>query len=252
MSDPQLKSLRKNEALSLGNVDLTEAIHLICHAGYPDPRSEFSEDDREELLQRVINDLCALSMHDGLTGLTNLRYFQIALKREAHRSARDGTPCSLLMLDIDHFKAINDNYGHPAGDRALQTVANRLKTELRPGDTLSRYGGEEFTVILPNCALRYAIQAAERLRSSIAEKPIAITEETERTITISIGIAETQSTSEPDLIGFVKKADQNLYKAKAMGRNQVCYDPSITTEVSHEEKVALFKKPEKTKTSNKR
>ncbi len=252
MSDPQLKQLPKDKKYPLSNIDLTEAIHLICHAGYPDPSLEIPENDREKLLQRVVDDLCALSMHDGLTGLSNLRYFQIALKREAHRSARDGTPCSLLMLDIDHFKSINDNYGHPAGDRALQTVAQHLKKELRPGDTLSRYGGEEFTVILPNCALGYAIQAAERLRLAISEKPIAITEETQRTITISIGIAETRSSSEPDLIGFVKMADENLYKAKALGRNQVCYIPSITTEVSSKEKAALFKKQRKTKAKNKK
>lgn len=226
-------------------MNLTEAIHLICHAGYPDPREEISPGKPAALLQRIIDDLCALSMHDGLTGLTNLRYFQIALKRETHRAVRDGTPCSLLIMDIDHFKSVNDTYGHPVGDQALKTVAQIFKKELRPGDTLSRYGGEEFTAVLPNCTLRYAVQVAERLRRVVSEASISIPEKPPLSLTISIGVAESRSSSEPDLTRLVKMADECLYRAKAEGRNRTCYGKPVTTEVSPEERSALFQPKKK-------
>ncbi len=227
-------------------VNLSEAIQLICHAGYPDPRLDAALDP-SQVLQGVIDTLCSLSMHDGLTGLSNQRYFKIALQREVHRARRDDTPCVLLMLDIDHFKNINDQYGHPEGDCVLETVAKRLKQELRPGDTLSRYGGEEFAVILPNCSLKYAIQVAERLRKSISEEKIVIQEKQSLSVTLSIGAAEVKRATAPDAAQLLKAADENLYKAKTGGRNQCYYEVPLRTEVSPDERSVLFEKKAITK-----
>ncbi len=121
MSAPQSPSeeTSNKSQTSAQDVNLSEAIQLICHAGYPDPTLK-SDSNPSQVLQYVIDTLCTLSMHDGLTGLSNQRYFKIALQREVHRARRDGTPCILLMLDIDHFKKINDQYGHPEGDRVLE------------------------------------------------------------------------------------------------------------------------------------
>lgn len=225
----------------LQKVNLTEAINLIRHAGYPDPR----EGEGEGLLQRVVDDLCALSMHDGLTGLTNVRYFRIALKREVHRAKRNGESCTLLMIDIDHFKSVNDTYGHPAGDAVLETVAHRLQTGIRPIDTISRYGGEEFAAILPNCPIRYAVQVAERLRASIADEGIPIFGKPPITVTLSVGAACTKSWAMPSAEKLLEAADKNLYKAKANGRNQVWSEAPPATEVSPGERAALFGKKKK-------
>jgi len=222
---------------ALQAVDLREAIHLIRNAGYPDPRDAGEE---EGLLQRVLDALCALSMHDGLTGLSNLRYFRIALKREVHRAARNGESCTLLMIDIDHFKAINDTYGHPVGDRVLEVVAHRLQEGLRPVDTIARYGGEEFAAILPNCPLRYAVKVADRLRASIADEAIPIPGKAPIKVTLSVGVSCTKSWAEPKAQKLLEAADQNLYKAKANGRNQVWSEAARTAEISPAERAALF------------
>jgi len=241
MSDPQEQDVPATDKIPPQNVNLTEAIQLICQAGYPDPSTGI-EENPSKILQRVIDTLCTLSMHDGLTGLSNLRYFQIALEREVHRSARDGTPCVLLMLDIDHFKSINDQHGHPAGDQVLRAVAKRLKQGLRPGDTLSRYGGEEFAVILPNCPLQNAVRVAERLRHAIAAENFSIDKKKSLAVSISIGAAETKNDAPPDPTALLKSADENLYRAKALGRNQTYCEPLVLTEVSSREKSALFQK----------
>ncbi len=241
MSDPQTRHTSTPDTSHLEKINLTEAIQLIRHAGYPDPSSDTAANSLK-VLQGVIDTLCTLSMHDGLTGLSNLRYFQIALKRETHRAARDGTPCVLLMLDIDHFKTINDRHGHPAGDQILKTVAKRLKQGLRPGDTLSRYGGEEFAIILPNCPLKNAICVAERLRRGIAAEKFPIDTRQALSVSVSIGAAQTKAETPPDPGTLLKSADENLYKAKALGRNQCYYEKPVATEVSSDEKSALFRK----------
>ncbi|MFQ5543857.1 MAG: GGDEF domain-containing protein [Nitrospiria bacterium] len=229
MSDGPLHSLK-----------LTEAIQLICQADYPDPRNGPGGD--EKVLQRIIDSLCELSMHDGLTGLNNARYFQIALNREVHRAAREEKTCALLMVDIDLFKSINDTYGHLAGDNVIQTVASRMKENLRPVDTIARYGGEEFSIILPHCFLNYARQVAERLRKEICDFPIPVSDKTKVPVSVSIGIACTCPTDEANPGALIKAADQNLYKAKGNGRNQVWSEITEITEVSAAEKAALFHK----------
>ncbi len=233
------KTSKKPESLHEG-VDLKEALDLLRHAGYSDPDSE--NVDGAKLLQRVVDSLCELSMHDGLTGLSNARYFRIALEREVQRAARSGETCSLFMLDLDHFKKVNDQRGHLAGNVVLEAVANILKENLRPMDTVARFGGEEFAMILPNSSAENATKVAERLRAKIAKVEIPINEKTMVMVTVSIGIACTLPGRQMDPRTLVAVADKNLYHAKALGRNCVWFESSPPSVVTGEEKTELFKK----------
>ena len=162
-----------------------------------------------------------LSTRDSLTGLLNYREFQRQLTEEAERSRRYGRPFSLLMLDIDHFKAINDTYGHLAGDKALRGLAALIRAEVRPTDIVARYGGEEFVLVLPETDGPGALTLAERLRARVAGHVISVTADQTTSLTVSIGLA-----SYPDKTDSVQKlvsaADRALYAAKSAGRNRVC------------------------------
>jgi two-component system cell cycle response regulator len=162
-----------------------------------------------------------MSTRDSLTGLINYREFHRQLTEEVERSRRYGRPFSLLMLDIDHFKTINDTYGHLAGDTALRSVAALLREEVRPTDMVARYGGEEFILVLPETAGPGALTLAERLRARVAGHAIAVTGDQTTSLTVSIGLAsypgETDSVQK-----LLSAADQALYAAKAGGRNRVC------------------------------
>ncbi|MEI8325758.1 MAG: GGDEF domain-containing protein, partial [Betaproteobacteria bacterium] len=125
-------------------------------------------------LQSLVNGLCELSLKDPLTGLGNRRHFLSALEREIDRVARSGEQALLLMLDIDHFKKVNDTYGHPAGDQILQSVAACLLECVRPMDTVARFGGEEFAIILPNCQTAFGRVVSERIRESVAATVTAV------------------------------------------------------------------------------
>jgi diguanylate cyclase (GGDEF)-like protein len=154
---------------------------------------------------------------DGLTSLYNHIYFKNRLAEELNRAQRKGTQCSLLMIDLDKLKVINDTYGHPIGDAAIRQVAIVLKSLLRSGDTAARYGGEEFAVILPETPLSEAVLIADRLRRNINRNPVPGLGH----ISASIGAAAypLQSNSLEELID---KADRALYVAKRGGRNRVC------------------------------
>ena len=162
-----------------------------------------------------------LSTHDSLTGLLNYRELHRQLADEAERSRRYGRPFSLVMLDIDHFKAVNDTYGHLAGDKALRALAALIRQEVRPTDVVARYGGEEFVLVLPETAGPGAMTLAERLRVRVAGHAVAVTADQAISMTVSIGVA-----SYPDGANAVQKllsaADQALYAAKSAGRNRVC------------------------------
>ncbi len=162
-----------------------------------------------------------LSIHDGLTGLYNFREFHRRLTEEAERSRRYGRPFSLLMLDIDHFKAVNDTCGHLAGDEALRQFAALIRREVRPVDQVARYGGEEFVIVLPETTGPGALVVAERMRDIISGSEITVAPERVVILTVSIGIASfpEDAESEERLIGA---ADQALYAAKQTGRNRVC------------------------------
>lgn len=159
--------------------------------------------------------LAALASQDGLTGLRNRRAFEERLPEELSRIRRTQQPVSLLLIDIDHFKAFNDSFGHPRGDEVLRAVARLLARSIRDTDVAVRYGGEEFAVILPNTDTEGAEQMGERLRDAIASSVW-----TERQITISVGAA-TAVTHAVSAESLVDQADRALYRSKQAGRNRV-------------------------------
>ena len=152
---------------------------------------------------------------DALTGLANRRTFEAALVREMSRAARNGEQLTLAMFDIDHFKSLNDTYGHQAGDEVLKQVADALVEASRDFDTPSRYGGEEFAVILPSCSTRESLSVAERLRKSLSE-----IEGLPAEVTASAGVA-TFPTHAADMDSLIKAADEALYESKRAGRDRV-------------------------------
>ncbi len=171
------------------------------------------------VVMRLVNRLQHLSHHDSLTGLLNRRAIEQSLAREAHRLQRFSEPFSVLLVDIDHFKRINDQLGHAAGDEVLRQVAHTLMDQAREVDRVARYGGEEFCVLLPHTDHEGAVQAAERLRAAVLERTIAWQDGT-LNVTVSTGVAcATLPTEAVDAL--LRRADDALYRAKAQGRNRV-------------------------------
>jgi two-component system cell cycle response regulator len=191
-------------------------------------------------LQSIINKLCELSLKDPLTGLANRRHFQNVLSREIDVVARSGEHTLLLMLDIDHFKKVNDTYGHPAGDQVLQAVATCLASCIRPMDTVARYGGEEFAVILPSCQVSFGKIVAERIRETIASLSITVAPQVNIQVTVSIGGSYAPEWVRSTTSLWTDRTDIQLYRAKAEGRNRVCMDEQQEIAVSAEEKNMLF------------
>jgi len=171
------------------------------------------------VVARLIQQLRWRARHDGLTGLLNRRAMQEAIDQELSRSRRAGDTFALVMLDIDHFKAINDRHGHPAGDQALQHTAALLQTSVRAVDRVGRFGGEEFIVLLPGVGLAQAADIAEVLRARLAAEPIQ-SEGEPLALSASFGVAEWQGPKE-EPSRLLLRADQALYRAKRGGRNQV-------------------------------
>lgn len=223
--------------VSLDALRLDDARSLLEHGGTPLPPVA---DNPAEYLQRVIDGLCELSLRDPLTGLANRRHFRAVLSREIEIVARSGNSALLLMLDIDHFKKVNDTHGHLAGDRVLQAVARCISGCVRPQDTVARYGGEEFAIVMPDCQASYGETVAERIRQSIAALSIPISPVLNLQITTSVGgaFAPVWVRSTSDL--WTERADTQLYLAKAQGRNRVCIDHQQVISVSPEEKSLLF------------
>ncbi len=191
-------------------------------------------------LQGLIDALVDLSSRDALTGLANRRAFDLALAREIDRVARSGEPALLLALDIDHFKRVNDTWGHAAGDQVLKAVAGALLDSVRPMDLVARVGGEEFAIILPNCATTFGETVAERVRRRIESMPVPAGPAQQLSVTVSIGgaFAPQWVRSTPAL--WVERADQQLYLSKTQGRNLVRLEPTAVSVVSSEERRLLF------------
>ncbi|HPU51582.1 MAG TPA: GGDEF domain-containing protein, partial [Burkholderiaceae bacterium] len=168
---------------------------------------------------RLLADLRHKARHDVLTGLLNRRAAEDAIEAEMQRMRRSGGTLSLLMLDIDHFKGINDRFGHPAGDQALRHVADILQANVRAVDHLARIGGEEFLVLMPEASLDDAAPAAERLRAALAAHPL-LWQSAPVALSVSVGVAESAGPDE-EASRLMVRVDAALYRAKAAGRNRV-------------------------------
>ena len=160
-----------------------------------------------------------MTIVDALTGAHNKRYFLEFLEREIARCARYRRPLSLLMFDIDHFKAINDKHGHLTGDYVLREMSRRLLGRVRREELLARYGGEEFAAVLPETDITGARTFGEQIRRLVAEQPFEYEGDT-FPVTVSVGLATVEG-EDVDVTQFIKIADDNLYKAKREGRNRV-------------------------------
>lgn len=194
-------------------------------------------------LQSECERLRELSHTDPLTGLFNRRYLMAALDQERERTRRTGLPTSLIMIDLDHFKRINDTYGHQAGDEALKWTSQVWRKTLRRIDILCRYGGEEFAVILPGTRLTAAVRAAKRLQTVLEKSPVALLGRSVA-LTASFGVDTYLHTEELTSRAFIKRTDRYLLEAKIKGRNQVCCrkpeKARQTMEVTVDERAALY------------
>lgn len=208
LSPDQRKSLMALSRQVMGQLDLRKAVVDL---------QEFQArlESYQTKLEQANAALATESRTDALTGLANRAAFDVRLDEEIHRAERHKQPLALLMMDVDHFKAFNDEFGHPAGDEVLRTVARLVRERSRQSDYPARVGGEEFAVILTNTALEGAAILAERFRRAIERGPWA-----HRPITLSVGVAvaDDENTSSLALLDL---ADRALYRAKGQGRNRV-------------------------------
>jgi len=167
-----------------------------------------------------------LANYDELTGLVNRREIISRLQQELTRFSRYRSPITILFIDIDYFKKINDEYGHQVGDNTLVNCANKMQALMRKNDSVGRYGGEEFLIILPETPINRAIELAERLRKNIAQPFAKTRTKSEKYIpdyTISIGVAELID-DQMTLDLLIDRADKAMYRAKQTGRNKICID----------------------------
>ncbi len=167
---------------------------------------------------------------DALTGIWNRAAVLEMLERELARATRQKTPVGVLLIDLDHFKLVNDTHGHLAGDRVLREVAQRLLTELRPYDAVGRYGGEEFLVVLPGCDAGVTLRLAERLRNAVADEPVDAGE-VRLPITLSVGAA-CRVDGSAEGVEVLRAADAALYCAKREGRNRAVLAEGLTPSVT--------------------
>ncbi len=220
---PLPRSDRPIGALCFGSADPARftrqhATDFLAHLGAVAAVCIENAMNRSRLLRAGITDF--------LTGWHNRRYLQQRLKEELARAQRRGASIACLMIDVDQFKAVNDGYGHLAGDKALKEIAQRVEEQIRSMDTAARFGGDELAIVLPEANVAEAAKLAERIRKSIAAKPFALTPQVKRSLTVSVGVAavsplrdETDLKSVADRL--LAEADAALYRAKALGRNRV-------------------------------
>ena len=201
---------------------------LMSASAFYDPGGElygvtisFRDITDRKLMEEKLRELATT---DGLTKIFNRHHFFELSSREFERTKRYGTPLSILILDIDHFKSINDTYGHDIGDRALIRLAEVITTNLRNSDIFGRIGGEEFAVLLPNTDLTSAVSVAERLRQNVEITPVTF-DNGRLHVSVSIGIAQANADSMA-LTDLFKASDGALYKAKENGRNRIEISPT--------------------------
>jgi diguanylate cyclase (GGDEF)-like protein len=182
--------------------------------------------DLQEDLLRAQQALLKLASHDHLTGILNRRTVTEFLEMELARSRRENSAFSILMVDIDQFKPINDTHGHPVGDEALSVVVQRMRIALRSHDAIGRYGGDEFLVVLPGCDADTAEQIATRLRTEVSMRPMTLGALT-LDLRVSVGIT-TATTDTESAEALITRADTALYDAKKRGRDRVAVSPAAS------------------------
>lgn len=202
--------------------------------------------DELRRLKEECERLQELSQTDALTGYFNFRYLILALEGEMERTQRTGLFTSLVMIDLDYFKQINDTYGHESGNKALKCATSIWRENIRRIDIACRYGGEEFVIILPGTRLPRAVHVAERLRAALADSPVELDDELVR-LTASFGVDVYRGRENLSARAFIERTDRFVLEAKAKGRNCVCFEEKeiavAPTGVTDEEKKALFNKP---------
>ena len=211
---------------------------LLAQAGRALPEPEGLGDT--VFIQALLDALCELSTRDPLTGLNNRRALLGEMARELDRVARSGESALLLLVDIDHFKAVNDRHGHLTGDAVLRAVALGLADAVRPMDVVARFGGEEFAVVLPNCPPSLAGTVAERIRMRVQGLSVPFEDLTPLHVTVSCGGAFAPGWETTRAEDWIARADEQLYRAKHGGRNCVCLEDWPPAGVSAEEKGLLF------------
>ncbi|MCS6625609.1 PleD family two-component system response regulator [Roseibacterium beibuensis] len=207
------------KALELGVNDIlprpVDSEELMARA-----RTQIKRKRYADFLKEKLDYSLEMAVTDALTGLHNRRYMAGQLQAMVGRAAHGGDPVAVLVMDIDHFKAVNDSFGHDAGDEVLREFAVRLATNVRAIDLPCRFGGEEFVVVMPGASLEAAARVADRIRRDIEAQPFPIMGGAEGlSITVSIGVAASIDGDTPE--GLLKRADEGVYEAKAHGRNQV-------------------------------
>lgn len=178
--------------------------------------------DLEARLSESLAQLEVLATYDSLTGLLNRRAIYEKVEAELNRAGREARPMSLVLLDIDHFKAVNDQHGHPIGDQALRLVAATIALNTRSYDVVGRWGGEEFLVMLPGTGLEEAAAVAERVRREVAAAQLPLPDSSSLQVQVSLGVTSMAPGASPAVDLLLQQADEALYWAKREGRNRVC------------------------------
>ncbi len=213
-------------ALKDGAMDYLVKEHLTAGALCRAVSNAVEKVQMRREMQKRHEDLVRESITDELTSVHNRRYTMVRLTEEMDRSKRYSTPLSILMLDLDHFKQVNDQYGHLAGDEVLKNFSNTLTDLSRTTDVVGRFGGEEFIVVLTDTQEHYAHQYAERICELLKLLKHKIGPEKDVHVTCSIGVAA-YAESLASVSAFIARADSALYKAKGLGRDQVCLWPHL-------------------------
>ena len=208
-------------SLTIGDAELTARMHRHLQRW-----------QRLLELRKIQENLHKMALTDPLTGLGNRATFEMSMKQISARTQRSNLPYSLMLIDLDHFKAINDTYGHQLGDSVLQRVARVIEGAARDADICCRYGGEEFAVILPDTSPHNAVSLARRIHRRLAEVSW-VEEGIERAVTVSIGISGTDRTSKIASARLLREADTALYQAKRNGRNRTEKFPPEEERIAH-------------------
>jgi diguanylate cyclase (GGDEF)-like protein len=219
---------------------LEELLHLETNCPLADRECPYGTEIRR--LKEECQRLQELSRIDSLTGFFNFRYLLEALESEMERTRRTSLPTGLIMIDLDHFKRINDKYGHDSGNKALQWCSKLWRNNIRRIDIPCRYGGEEFVIILPGTPLTKAVHTAQRLRAILSRSTLVLGGD-DLTLTASFGVDAYRGIADLSPEVFLKRADKHLLKSKANGRNCVSFEKSRLapekTELTPEEREAL-------------